>query len=264
MSMRLNKHGYEQLIAGNIRWLDQQPRTLERDHTRAVLLASIAHEYPDDERADAERVPITAEFVFLATEQLRAAVEPFRCDTFGCETEDTIKLDKACAEVDRVLEVGLRKAAAKSREAAIASAVQAEREACARLCDAALDREKLASPTTVSGTMTVVDALGKAIRARNSAVHIVGKWVAEPFGMWWFVVDSKYLAAVSTNINRWFTYSPANKPGEFGHAENLDAGKRAAEAALVKQGWYQWPAAAADSGTIDTGETAGPRADCEL
>jgi hypothetical protein len=44
--MRLNKHGYEQLINEDIAWLEKIPRTLERDHIIAVLKCSIEHEYP--------------------------------------------------------------------------------------------------------------------------------------------------------------------------------------------------------------------------
>ncbi len=79
-----------------------------------------------------EHLSIMADFILLAAQQLRAAVEPFRCDTFGCETAETDALDKACAEVDRVMDAGLLDAAKKSRESALAAAVQAEREACAR------------------------------------------------------------------------------------------------------------------------------------
>lgn len=46
---RLTRAGYEQLIAEDIAWLLQQPRTLERDHIEAVLRASPAREY---ERAE--------------------------------------------------------------------------------------------------------------------------------------------------------------------------------------------------------------------
>jgi hypothetical protein len=45
--MRLNKHGYEQLINEDIEWLQKVPRSLERDHIIAVLKASIKHEYPE-------------------------------------------------------------------------------------------------------------------------------------------------------------------------------------------------------------------------
>lgn len=38
---RLNKDAYKKLIAEDIAWLEEQPRTLERDHTIDVLRWSI-------------------------------------------------------------------------------------------------------------------------------------------------------------------------------------------------------------------------------
>lgn len=52
MSYRLNKLGYQQLIAEDIAWLERFSRTLERDHIIMVLQASIEHEYPSFTSAD--------------------------------------------------------------------------------------------------------------------------------------------------------------------------------------------------------------------
>ena len=38
---QLNRSGYQKLIDENIEWLEQQPRTLERDHTIEVLRWSV-------------------------------------------------------------------------------------------------------------------------------------------------------------------------------------------------------------------------------
>lgn len=45
MSTRLNRAGYESLIAGDIGWLLNQPRTLERDHILLILQRAVAYEY---------------------------------------------------------------------------------------------------------------------------------------------------------------------------------------------------------------------------
>lgn len=45
MSGQLNRHAYRKLVQEDIDWLLAQPRTLERDHIHAVLLASELHEY---------------------------------------------------------------------------------------------------------------------------------------------------------------------------------------------------------------------------
>lgn len=41
MGGRLTRVGYQELIDGNLAWLEKQPRTLEREHIALVLLASI-------------------------------------------------------------------------------------------------------------------------------------------------------------------------------------------------------------------------------
>ncbi len=45
MSQRLNRAGYEKLIAEDIEWLMKQPRTLEREHILCVLRVSVEREY---------------------------------------------------------------------------------------------------------------------------------------------------------------------------------------------------------------------------
>ncbi len=49
---RLNRHGYEQLVEGDLAWLRQQgsEHSLERKHIELVLTNSLEFEYPDPER----------------------------------------------------------------------------------------------------------------------------------------------------------------------------------------------------------------------
>ena len=82
-----------------------------------------------------QRVSIMVDFILLAAQQLRAACEPFRCDTFGCDTPESDALDKACAAVDRVVEVGLLETAKKTRDTEIAAAVARENERIARIVE---------------------------------------------------------------------------------------------------------------------------------
>jgi hypothetical protein len=42
MPTTINREAYAKLIAGDLAWLEQQPRTLEREHIAAVLRDSIA------------------------------------------------------------------------------------------------------------------------------------------------------------------------------------------------------------------------------
>lgn len=57
MTMKLNRRGYQELVDGDLEWLLQQPRTLERDHIEAVLRESPERYYGEIEkpapRADA-------------------------------------------------------------------------------------------------------------------------------------------------------------------------------------------------------------------
>lgn len=62
-----------------------------------------------------QNVAIMSDFIFMAAQELREAVEPFRCDTFGCETTQSERLDKACAALDRVRGNGLLKAAKETQ-----------------------------------------------------------------------------------------------------------------------------------------------------
>lgn len=52
MTMKLNRSAYEQLVREDIAWLEQQPRTLEREHTIGILKDSPALYYDADELAD--------------------------------------------------------------------------------------------------------------------------------------------------------------------------------------------------------------------
>lgn len=53
MPSRLTRAAYEQLIAEDIEWLRQQPRSLERDHIELILRLSPDREYaPAPEATD--------------------------------------------------------------------------------------------------------------------------------------------------------------------------------------------------------------------
>ena len=183
-----------------------------------------------------------ADFILLAAQQLRAAVEPFRCDTFGCETAETDALDKACAEVDRVMDAGLLEAAKKSRESALAAAVQAEREAIlSRL-------ESMKSAALAHGVPDaiglglacgVVKGRGTVTPSISPTIPTVGEWKTDRVGNWRFFVGDKCLASISKNVCRWFTFSPIGGVGEGGYVYEIEAAKRQAVAALVRQGWYR-------------------------
>jgi hypothetical protein len=45
MTMQVNRETYEKMIAGDIAWLTQQPRTLEREHIAVVLKESVDYTY---------------------------------------------------------------------------------------------------------------------------------------------------------------------------------------------------------------------------
>jgi hypothetical protein len=53
MTMKLNRNAFEQLVREDIAWLEQQPRTLERDHCIGILKDSPTLYYDADELADA-------------------------------------------------------------------------------------------------------------------------------------------------------------------------------------------------------------------
>jgi hypothetical protein len=75
MAGKLNRAGYEQLIAGDQAWLQRQPRTLERDHIMEIVKDSVrayydppgdcpaapmpgkAHEMRDGKCINCERAP---------------------------------------------------------------------------------------------------------------------------------------------------------------------------------------------------------------
>lgn len=47
MGSKMNRQAYERLVAEDIEWLQQQPRTLERDHIEAILKGSVSYYYPE-------------------------------------------------------------------------------------------------------------------------------------------------------------------------------------------------------------------------
>ena len=44
--MKLTRVAFEDLVAGDVGWLMQQPRTLERDHILEILRGCVDHHYP--------------------------------------------------------------------------------------------------------------------------------------------------------------------------------------------------------------------------
>jgi hypothetical protein len=48
MSTTMNRKAYQALIDENLAWLEQQPRTLEREHIRRIVSWSLTREYGDD------------------------------------------------------------------------------------------------------------------------------------------------------------------------------------------------------------------------
>ena len=49
MSGKMNQHAYENLIAEDLDWLEQYPRTLEREHIAHIVRDSVEHHYPSVE-----------------------------------------------------------------------------------------------------------------------------------------------------------------------------------------------------------------------
>ncbi len=45
MSTTMTRAAYRTLIAENLAWLDEQPRSLEREHIRCIVKRSEMHEY---------------------------------------------------------------------------------------------------------------------------------------------------------------------------------------------------------------------------
>lgn len=45
MARKLTRTAYEELIEGDLAWLNRQPRTLEREHVRKIVMRSADHEY---------------------------------------------------------------------------------------------------------------------------------------------------------------------------------------------------------------------------
>jgi hypothetical protein len=53
--MRMNRWAYAKLVQGDIDWLMEQPRTLEREHIRLILERAVEYEYgPEPEKPKEE------------------------------------------------------------------------------------------------------------------------------------------------------------------------------------------------------------------
>lgn len=73
MSMQLGRSGYQLLVDGDLAWLDQQPRTLERDHIRIVLEASVDLLYPG-EGSEVSRLRARVAELETEVDRLRARI----------------------------------------------------------------------------------------------------------------------------------------------------------------------------------------------
>lgn len=141
-------------------------------------------------------------------------------------------------------------------DAALAAAVQAEREACLAVVRDRADRHKAAAMAIPNIADPIrydhecrqyeLNAMADVLSLRPSPAPAVGEWRLERSGLWRFVVGERCLASVSTNINRWYTFSPEGGAGESGYVADLDSAKRAAVDALVRQGWYRETTPAVD------------------
>ena len=112
----INKHPVLRKLYEVALSLERLPPSPEQT-TTAILLSDAASDVNSlvDEVRRTAHVGVMANFTFMAAEELRAAIEPFRCDTFGCETPESQRLDKACASLDRVHTKGLLRAAQEYR-----------------------------------------------------------------------------------------------------------------------------------------------------
>jgi hypothetical protein len=73
---RMNRASYERMIAENIEWLEQQPRTLERDHVIAIVKASADHEYGAGTPEPAPATCATCQYAGTASEGTRECYHP--------------------------------------------------------------------------------------------------------------------------------------------------------------------------------------------
>lgn len=108
----INKHPALRKLYEAALSLERLPASPEQ--TAAAILLADASRAVDalvDEVNRIQNVSIMSDFTFMAAQELREAVEPFRCDTFGTETPESERLDKACTALDRVHTNGLLKAA---------------------------------------------------------------------------------------------------------------------------------------------------------
>lgn len=104
--MRLNRPAYAQLVAENLAWLEKQPQTLEREHIKLIVQASIDHEYPSTKRqnARARRRAATATALDAAgaemVERLRLAEEVADAASLWVNRFDVAALDESEIGVD--------------------------------------------------------------------------------------------------------------------------------------------------------------------
>jgi hypothetical protein len=73
---RMNRASYERMIAENIEWLEQQPRTLERDHVIAIVKASADHEYGAGTPEPAPATCATCQYAGSASEGTARVLSP--------------------------------------------------------------------------------------------------------------------------------------------------------------------------------------------
>lgn len=95
MSGPMTRDAYERLIAEDLAWLAEQPRTLEREHIRGVVERSADHEY-------APRL-YTREEVLAYGERVRDAWREWQCcENTSWEAEAERKRDDLAGILDAV------------------------------------------------------------------------------------------------------------------------------------------------------------------
>lgn len=90
--MKLTRDSYEKLIAEDLAWLEKQPRTLEREHVKAIVTVSPAYEYGSN-----------ADAVHLATSNL--SLQRKLKEARGIASQAVGDRQAAEAEVARVREI---------------------------------------------------------------------------------------------------------------------------------------------------------------
>lgn len=98
MSSKLNRNGMQELIDGDLAWLEQQPRTLEREHT-ALIVKDFMKKYHDGPQYDVSQMRVRiAELVDerdkykAALEKIAAKEDPCCCFDEWFEYEDALKI----------------------------------------------------------------------------------------------------------------------------------------------------------------------------